>query len=121
MRPDEAQQVEAAISSHVEWLGRLRTAIAQRSSELTPAMVRLDNQCAFGRWLYQGIPGAPRGSTAFEEIRRAHSQFHEQAAAILELALAGRKVEAERLMSPRGGFMATSGGLILRLRDLVKG
>ncbi len=121
MLPDEAQQIEAAIAAHMQWLARLRTAIAQRTSEFTPAVVRFDNQCAFGRWLYQGIPGAPRGSPVFEEIRRVHAQFHEQAAAILQLAVAGRKAEAERLMSPRGEFMTISGGLILRLRALMNG
>jgi hypothetical protein len=118
MLPDEAEQIEAAISAHVQWLARLRTAIAQRSSDFTPAVVRLDNQCAFSRWLNKGIPGVPRGTPRFEEIRRAHAHFHEQAAAILELALTGKGSEAERLMSPQGEFMTTSGGLILKLRAL---
>ncbi len=121
MLPDEAQQIEAAISAHMQWLARIRTAIAQRTSEFTPGVVRLDNQCTFGRWLYKGIPGAARGSPVFEEIRRVHAQFHEQAAAILHLAVTGKASEAERLMSPRGEFMTTSGGLILRLRALMNG
>ena len=93
MLPDEAQQIEAAIAAHMQWLARLRTAIAQRTSEFTPGVVRLDNQCALGRWLYKGLPGAPRGSPVFEELRSVHAQFHEQAATILQLAVTGKASE----------------------------
>jgi hypothetical protein len=121
MTPQDIQMVDAAIAAHSQWLSRLRKAIGAGSSEFKPEVVRLDDQCALGRWLYDGFPPSLRGTPVFDQVRQAHARFHEQAAGILALALAGKAKEAEKLMDTKGEFITLSGGLVLKLRALKSG
>jgi hypothetical protein len=120
MTPQELSQIDAAVAAHGQWITRLRRAIEDHASEITPQAARVDNQCAFGKWLYGSFPAGLRDTPAFEEIRRAHAEFHVKAAAILELAVAGKRADAERLMAPSGEFMMLSGGLALKLNALKR-
>lgn len=120
MTPQEISQIDAAITAHGQWITRLRKAIEDRASEVTPQTARVDDQCAFGKWLYGSFPASLRETPAFEEIRRAHAEFHLRAAAILELAVAGKRPDAEKLMAPGGEFMMLSGGLALKLNALKR-
>ncbi len=118
MTPLELAQIDAAIAAHGKWLTRLRTAIYEGSSEFTPAVVRADDKCDFGRWLYGAFPASLRGSPVFEDIRQTHARFHVQAAMVLELATGGRRDDAANLMAPGSDFMSLSGWLLLKLRRL---
>jgi hypothetical protein len=69
MTPEEAQEVDAAIASHSQWLNRIRKAIAKGKSECRPEVVRLDDRCVFGKWLYGACP--VRGTPAFDKVPAA--------------------------------------------------
>lgn len=118
MTDHQLQRIEAAVASHREWLARLRDAIQNGGSQYQPASVRKEDQCALGTWLEREFPSGLRDSPVYEDLRRTHAQFHVQAASIMTLALAGRRAEAEKMMAPRGEFLALSGWLIVKLRGI---
>ena len=86
------------IGAHVMWKQRLTAFLAGNSTEeLKPDMIRLDDRCALGKWIYgEGKPMShlPR----YEEVRELHAQFHQYAADVVNLHLAGNTAEAEKLL-----------------------
>ncbi len=86
------------ISAHVMWKQRLVALLAGKSEEqLDPAAIELDNRCVLGKWIYgdgQGIAELP----AFEEVRGLHARFHQLAAEVVKLYLAGEASGAESLL-----------------------
>jgi hypothetical protein len=86
------------IGAHVMWKQRLTSFLAGDSpEELNPDMIRLDDRCALGKWIYgDGKPMSqlPR----YEEVRDLHAQFHQYAADVVSLHLAGNTAEAEKLL-----------------------
>jgi hypothetical protein len=120
MQAKEAEQIDLAASAHARWLVRLRTAILSGTSEFQPSDVRPDDACDFGKWLYGSFPAQLKGTRSFEEIRAAHTRFHQRAAEILGLAVSGKKQEAAAAMDAQGEFMQLSGSLMLKLKALKK-
>jgi hypothetical protein len=118
LRPDELFALDVAAQAHGKWISRLSAAIRDGSSEFTPDVVVADNRCDFGRWLYGDFPEVLKGTPEFDEIRHEHAEFHRSAAHVLELAIAGRKDDALRLLAKDGDFMLLSGSLLLKLRGL---
>jgi hypothetical protein len=114
----ELRQIDAAINAHGKWITELRIAIEERSSAFDPEVVRTDNQCDFGKWLYDDFPKTPESKELFDNIRDTHAKFHRKAANILQLAIGGHADEALKLMDYQGEFMRLSGELILLLKGL---
>jgi methyl-accepting chemotaxis protein len=106
-------EINAAIGAHGLWKGKLRDAIQTGRSDATPQGVRVDNQCKFGQWLYgASIPGAAKMSANYGECLKLHKTFHVAAAHVLELALAGKKADAEAAMRDGSEFATVSHTLI---------
>ena len=86
------------IGAHVMWKQRLTAFLAGSSSEaLDPDMIRLDDRCALGKWIYgDGKPMARL--PGYEEVRALHAQFHQYAADVVSLHLAGDTAAAEKLL-----------------------
>ena len=105
-----SDEINKAIGAHGMWKQRLRTAIDTSSSDITVAVARTDNTCAFGTWLY-GLPAAERTAGSAAEVRKLHAEFHTEAARVLQLALSGQKPEAERALGANSAFAAKSGEL----------
>lgn len=86
------------ISAHVMWKQRLFALLAGNSKEqLDPAVIELDNRCVLGKWIYgdgQRMTELP----AFEEVRGLHARFHQLAAEVVKLHLAGEASAAEFLL-----------------------
>ncbi len=86
------------ISAHVMWKQRLIALLAGNSTEqLDPAAITLDNRCVLGKWIYsdgQAVADLP----AFEEVRELHAHFHQLAANVVSLHLAGDSAAAEHLL-----------------------
>jgi hypothetical protein len=86
------------IGAHVMWKQRLTAFLAGESTEsLDPETIRLDDRCALGKWLY-GEGTAMSELPRYEEVRGLHAQFHQYAADVVTLHLAGNSAEAERLL-----------------------
>jgi len=117
----EQRQIDAAVNAHGKWITELRIAIEEGSSVFDPEIVRTDNSCDFGKWLYDDFPKSPESLELFDDIRETHAKFHRKAAHILQLAISGRAPEALKLMDYQGEFMRLSGELILLLKGLRTG
>jgi Chemoreceptor zinc-binding domain len=104
----DAREINKAIAAHGTWKVRIYEAIEKGSSEFKPETVRLDNACDFGKWLH-AIPKEERGGEYWEQVRVIHAKFHEAAATILKLAVAGKGREALELISDlKGDYVSTS-------------
>lgn len=112
---DLAEQVQKALVAHGAWKVRLAQAIETGSSEFSPAVVRLDDQCALGKWLHGSIAPTLQGMDQYQSVRTLHAQFHLAAGAVLETALDGRKTEARAAMEPSSDFARRSTQLTLAL------
>jgi hypothetical protein len=121
---DLADQVQKALVAHGAWKVRLAQAIESGASESSPEAVRKDNQCVLGKWLYGEISPALKRDEHYEAVRRLHAEFHVAAAAVLALALEGRKGDAQAAMQSGQAFGRASTQLTLALsawQSSVKG
>jgi len=110
--PDKLrEEIAGAIACHAAWKRRLRHAIDTGSSEMTAEDVANDHLCEFGQWLDGPEFSATARDGEYEVVRHLHAQFHRIAAATLQLAIAGKKKDAERCMSVGGIFTETSSRL----------
>ena len=109
------EHLKAALDAHAQWMMRLKRAIETRECDADPGTVRRDNQCAFGKWLYNDVTPIQRKSPHYEAAKELHAHFHQAAAEVLKLALAGDSANAqERLTS--GDFARFSGELSRELQ-----
>lgn len=111
-----ADGISKAIPAHGAWKRRLADAIASSRSEYSVEVVRTDNQCEFGRWLY-GLPDAEQASPECAKVRDLHAKFHLEAAKTLALALAGNREEAERTMVLDGPYSVASSALTMAMME----
>ena len=109
--PDKIVQ---AIAAHAKWKFRLREAIEAGTSEWTVNDVQTDNRCEFGIWL-QALPAEDRKSEHWKTVRQLHAEFHQQAAEVLRLALAGRREEAEAAIAQGSRFAKTTTKLTITM------
>ncbi len=98
------------ISAHGQWKQRLAEAIKTGKSEWTPAIVKQDNQCEFGKWLYS-CSADEKASPHYETIKKIHAEFHQCAGSILEKALSGNAAEAEAEIGKGSDYLKISTGL----------
>ena len=87
-----------ALEAHQAWNARLRKAIQTGRSSMTLEQASADDQCTFGKWLH--TPGRFRDEQAqrWQTLHDLHERFHQLASGVLELAVAGRQIEAEQAL-----------------------
>jgi methyl-accepting chemotaxis protein len=113
-----AEEIARAIGAHGQWKARLRTAIASGQLDTAVASIRVDDQCALGRWLRgsaTAMADSERDHDHREIVARLHTDFHRVAARVAELALSGNQVEAQKLMDVDGEFTHASAKLTLAM------
>lgn len=94
------EEINAGIGAHGAWKMRLKTAVATGSSTFEPRVVRCDDQCALGKWLYGAqIDPHTKLGMPYKVNKRVHAEFHQCAAQVLELALAGKADDAQALLN----------------------
>jgi methyl-accepting chemotaxis protein len=104
--------LQSAIVAHAGWTARLKGAIVSRHLDMPIATIRADDQCAFGKWLRSEETSTPeRQSEQYPTAKRLHTQFHEEAARIAQLAISGQKEAAEQAMGQSGEFARLSAAL----------
>jgi hypothetical protein len=113
-----AKKIDDAVSAHTYYFIKLRVAISEGISQFKPEIIRTDNSCDFGRWLYGEFPKEAVGASLYVEIKELHAQFHREAARILELAIAGRKDEALALLEDHSEIRKCSTVLLAKLNEL---
>ena len=108
--------IDSALTAHSLWKKRLQEAIEKGQSEFSVDVVKKDNVCQFGQWLYS-LSEQEKNSLEFMKIRELHMEFHSTAGAILELALNRKKEEALKKLEIGGGYGQISGKLVLALNE----
>jgi len=83
----------------------------ERRSEFDPAVVREDNHCYFGKWLYSDRFRhiVPKRRRYLPELKTCMRNFTWSAGRILELALRGNKRWTLRSMGTGSEFLKISG------------
>jgi len=115
--------LNSGISAHGQWKQRLAQAIKTGESDFTPVTVKQDNQCEFGKWLYDCSPDE-QASPHYATIKKMHAEFHTCAGAILEKALAGNVADAEAEIGMGSQYRTISAGLtteMMKWKDEVEG
>lgn len=107
---------DRAIAAHAKWKYRLFQAINTGKSEWTVAEIRADDGCDFGDWL-DHLPVAARSSERYSRVRSLHTEFHQVASEVLELALSGKKEEAQAAISLGSRFTEISTNLTMALSE----
>ncbi len=102
-------QISAAIGAHGLWKGRLRAAIDSGKSDVSIEAVRDDHQCSFGKWLYgPELSTQNKNSPHYKACADLHRRFHAAAAAVMSLAMQGKKQEASQALDGNGEFKKLS-------------
>lgn len=115
-----AQQIDRAIGAHGMWKTRLKDAVTTGVSEFNVETVKVDNRCEFGRWLHQEASVQTRADPRYAQVRTLHAQFHQEAAAVLAQALAGKQTEARAALALRSPFASASARLTQAMVDWRK-
>lgn len=107
--------IEEAIGSHAMWMSQLRQAVLEAQPGFDLESIRAADQCDFGKWLYgPRVSEEDRGTPEYQAVERLHSEFHELAAQVVELATVGQTAEAYGLLY--GDYVTMSGRLALAMR-----
>ena len=69
------EEINQAIAAHREWKFKLKNAINTGECESTPDKVKMDNNCAFGKWLHERIEPSVRMTADYSEVVDLHAQF----------------------------------------------
>jgi Chemoreceptor zinc-binding domain len=103
------EELDKAIDAHGMWKARLRKAIDTGKTEASVDTIRQDNQCVFGKWLYGvTLTAVDKASSHYKTVKDLHAEFHKAAAAVAEVAVGGKKAEAEKMMARGGEFSTVS-------------
>jgi DNA-directed RNA polymerase specialized sigma24 family protein len=110
--PVSTDVITKAIAAHGQWKQRLRDAAATGKSDFRPEVVKTDNACDLGKWIYSEAKVQMPGHPGVEEVRRLHAEFHQEAAKVLSLALLGKRAEAEAAMAMGSPYSKVSTALV---------
>ncbi len=112
------RELDDAIGAHGRWKTNLKNAIATGKIETSIETIRVDNQCTFGKWLYGGtLTPKDKASSHYGIVKNLHAEFHKTAACVAELAVTGKKAEAEKMMALGGEFASISSKLTRAMMD----
>jgi methyl-accepting chemotaxis protein len=115
------EEIMKAIGAHGQWKTRLLQAIETGKFDGTVETVRVDNHCAFGKWLYgPTLDAKDKLSSHYKEVRELHARFHEQAARVVSLALEGKKQEARQALAIDGEYSKVSSQLTTAMSAWLK-
>ena len=93
-KPEFAEYMKTAISSHHTWLGNLKKMIDGRT--VTP--LQLDSsKCGFGHFYYAMTPDIPGVLPIWERLGPKHQKFHRYGASVIDAINSGDYMEAERI------------------------
>jgi hypothetical protein len=107
--------IDNALAAHVQWKKRLQEVLITGKSEYQVNVVKKDDKCQFGEWLIN-LSDQEKNLADYKKIKELHAEFHNAAAEILDLALKGKKEEAQKKLEFGGGYGQISGRLVLALQ-----
>jgi len=115
------EELDKAIGAHGAWKTRLKTAIETGNIDVSIDVIKVDNQCAFGKWFYgPTLNPQDKTSTHYKTVKELHAEFHKVAAKVAELATSGKKADAEKMMAMGGEYSKVSSKLTQAMIDWKK-
>lgn len=107
-----SESLNQAIAAHGIWKARLMQAIQTGKCEVRAQDAYRDDACAFGKWLHS-CSGSPQGQgrdqgAHYAAVFDLHRRFHGAAGRVLDLALAGKKDEALKLLGTKSEYATIS-------------
>ncbi|MDP3531787.1 MAG: CZB domain-containing protein [Alphaproteobacteria bacterium] len=109
---------QEAAKAHRDWNTKLRMYL-NGSGVLNPEDIQKDNLCALGQWIY-GEGKKNIIYTEYEELRKIHMEFHENAAEIVRLIDSNKKEEANLKLSADSKFRELSLKILTLLSFMEK-
>jgi len=117
----DIKEIDQAIAAHGYWKAYLRNATITGKIDMSVETIRSDTQCVFGKWLdVSMLTSTERESYHYVTVKELHAKFHETAARVAGLVLAGKKSDAERMMAPDGDYAKVSAQLTLAMMEWKK-
>ena len=113
---DLKTEITKAIAAHGMWKTRLRSAIDTGKSDFKVSVVQTDDQCDFGKWL----KALPATTPHKQSVSKLHATFHTAAAGVLQLAVSGKRAEAEAAMGAASTFSEASSALTREMMEWHK-
>jgi hypothetical protein len=107
--------ITKAITTHEEWIARLRTVISNGGSDLDARKVGRADECDFGKWLDSRSTRA-KGSARWAELGELHARFHDATARVVALVDERRRADAIASVRPGGEFSHAANDLLNALR-----
>lgn len=104
---------DEAIRAHTTWKSRIAAYLRRPDGSLDPKVVGSDCECPLGRWLAQQ---GPRDD--LWDLVTLHTQFHKEAARIVQRADAGQPLSAETALGAASPYGTVSSKLFHRLTEL---
>ena len=115
------EELDKAISAHGKWKFDLKQAIKNGYIDTPVETIRSDSQCFFGKWLDgSALASVEKESDHYKTVKEYHAEFHKIAARVVELVLAGKKSDAEEMMSLGGEYAKISSTLTLAMMEWKK-
>jgi len=112
----DIKEIDQAIAAHGYWKTYLRNAITTGRIDTPVETICSDSRCVFGKWLDASmLTSTEKESYHYITVKGLHARFHETAARVAGLVLAGKKSEAERMMAPDGEYAKISAQLSLAM------
>ncbi|MDT8446625.1 MAG: CZB domain-containing protein [bacterium] len=115
---DLSEEIKQAIGAHGQWKMRLLDAIETGQSEWTPEKVRPNCNCAFGKWLESF--NETEKTTHYRTVYGLHTDFHVEAARILELALNQLTEEARIAVQSNSTYSDLTQSLVLAMTTWMR-
>ena len=112
------EEIDKAIAAHGMWKTRLKQAIDTGETDIPVEMIRTDDHCIFGKWLNGPThSAADKLSNHYKTVKQLHAEFHRIAAHVAELAMAGNRKEAEKMIALGGDYASISSKLTAAMKD----
>lgn len=102
-----------AIRAHANWKMKLTAYLNRPDRTLDPKVVGSDAECQLGKWLK-----AEAGKPELQDLATLHTQFHREAARLVQRADAGERVGAEAALGASSPYGTVSAKLVKRLAEL---
>lgn len=105
-------EIKNAIGDHGIWKKKLKSAVDTGKIDVTISTIRSDHNCDFGKWLHMpSTIESQKNSKHYEKVHDLHAEFHEKAAMVAQLAIAGNKVTAMKMLNVNGEYVEASATL----------
>jgi hypothetical protein len=112
----DIEKLTLAIAAHAKWKHLLKEVIDSQKCDRTVESVKADSLCDFGKWM-MSLSAAERSSKHWQAIHKLHAEFHVAAAKVLDLALKGKREEANAELSMQGAFTRVSSQLTVAVSN----